>query len=61
MAEGRRVMPPEEKPDPKDLLLSDDELDALAEIDEDDIAAAVQWWDENASDEFRGALGGPSD
>jgi len=54
-------MPPEEKPDPKDLLLSDDELDALAEIDEDDIAAAVQWWDENASDEFRGALGGPSD
>lgn len=28
----------------------------IAEIDEDDMADAIDWWDENASEEWVGAL-----
>lgn len=33
-----------------------DVLLEIAEIDEDDMADAIDWWDENASDEWVGAL-----
>lgn len=36
--------------------LDEDELLAFAEIDEADIIAAMAWFDEHASPEWRGAL-----
>jgi hypothetical protein len=51
------TLPPEDD-SPDDLLLPEDELMALAEIDENDIEAAIAFWDEYASEEFKGALNG---
>ena len=36
--------------------LSLEEMLELAEIDLEDIESAAQWWDDNASPEWRGAL-----
>lgn len=33
-----------------------DELLSMAEIDADDIESAAQWWDDNASEGWEGAL-----
>lgn len=45
-------------PSPPDFgpPLDEDELLAFAEIDEADIVAAMAWFDEHASPEWRGAL-----
>lgn len=34
-----------------------DDLLSMADITEEDIIAAQEWWDETASDKFKGALG----
>lgn len=42
--------------EPDDLVLTAEELDDLAAIADDDIEAALAWWDEYASDAWQGAL-----
>lgn len=34
-------------------------LEEFAEIDEDDMQDAIDWWDENASEDWIGALDAP--
>lgn len=50
--------PPEPPPPvhPVDELIPLEELLAFAEIDENDPDAALRWWDDNAPEEWRGAL-----
>jgi hypothetical protein len=54
------TIPPNEKPrrdfgEPIDLEL----LLGFADIDENDIPTALDWWDEHASEEWKGALEAP--
>ena len=42
-----------------DLLLPPDELDAMAEVSDDDVDNALEWWDAHATHEFRGILDEP--
>lgn len=41
---------------PSDLAMPLDELMAFAAVSEDDIQAAIDWWNENASETWKGAL-----
>lgn len=47
---------PKQEPQIKGEPLDAETLLALAEIDIQDIESAAEWWDNNASDEWRGAL-----
>lgn len=51
--------PPEPEPavNPEDELIPLDELLDFARIDENDLDAAILWWNENAPEAWRGALG----
>jgi hypothetical protein len=57
---ANKSRPPQPPPDLGELL-DPDLLLALAEIDEADLEEAVRWFDEHASPEWRGALGGDTD
>jgi hypothetical protein len=47
---------PDNEPKPEDLVMPLDDLMAMADVSEDDIAEAQEWWNETASDEWKGAL-----
>ena len=47
---------PSEDDPPESQLIPLEDLLSLAEIDEEDIEAAILWWDDHASEDFKGAL-----
>lgn len=51
-------MAPNEQDERLDEVAPLDDLMAMAEITEDDIANAVDWWNENASEAWKGAIDG---
>lgn len=50
------LAPPDDELTPEELLIPFEDLLSMAEVDEMDIERAVQWWDDNASDAWKGAL-----